>query len=130
MTPSEIACSMKPCGAITSTVPLATSAAATSPATIMVNVRMAVDQRRYGDLAKVLRQKIEGCPSGCWGAASIKRNPSRFAAHEGEVRQIISPDLINAGDDFVQTVLKVQLRIAPEARIHRGGRIILTRNEG
>ena len=102
---------MKPSGAMISTRPEATSSSVTTPAHAaeMVAVGVGIDDRRHRQpFAHMLLEEFPRRARGLGGGHDVDQDPAGLAAHEGHVRQIEAANLIDAGDDLVETEIVVE----------------------
>ena len=88
-------------------------------AAVMVDMAVAVDHRVDRALAQMLADQIIGCLRGFRRNQRIEYDPSALRFNEGDVGQIVAPDLIDALGDLEQAVEHAQLGIAPQARVDR-----------
>ena len=95
---------------------LAEDAAHAAP---VVAVGVRVNHRRDREsLADVFLEQIPCGAHGLRRNKRIKDDPARLAAHEGDVREVETAHLIDAGDHFIEAVVVVQDRLAEKRRVN------------
>ena len=68
-------------------------------------------------------QEVEREGRGLGRGERVDDDPPGVAGDEGDVRQVDAAHLVDAVGHLEQSVDRVELRLAPEARVHRGGGI-------
>ena len=93
----------------------------TEHATEMVDMAVGVDHRDDGALPAVCAIERQGGGRRLRGHQWVDDDDPGVALDEADVGQIQAAHLVDAFDDFVQTLLGAQLGLPPQARVHRGG---------
>ena len=128
MTFSLTAASRKPSGAMMRTAPDGDLVVGddAADAAVVVDVAVGVDD---GDDRQLRRS---GCRPAAARRAAVSATVSGsitiqpvVAADERDVRDVVAAHLVDAGDDLEQSVDVVELRLAPQARVHRRRRLAL-----
>ena len=81
---------------------------------------MTADDRPVSAMLAVQRQRRGG---GLDRHQRVDDDHTGVALDEGDVRDVHAARLVDAGDDFEQTVLGDELALPPQAGVHRGGRV-------
>ena len=113
---------MKPIGAMISTLPEAHVLVRHDAAHAAPVIAVVVGIDHGGDrqtLAHMLLKQLPCRPHRFGGRQHVEQDPARLAAHEGGLRQVEPAHLIDAGDDFVEAEVLVQLRDAVHRRVDR-----------
>src|SRR6188472_3657927 len=81
----------------------------------MVTMRVRVDHRRYWEaFADVLLKQFPGSADGFGANQWVKNDPAGLASDKRDVGQVEAPNLIDAGDDLVETIIVVQLGLTQQ----------------
>ena len=99
-------------------------------AAVVVDVRVAVDDRDDRPLAEVLGHEIVGRLRRLGRDQRIEHDPAGVALDEGDVGEVVAAHLVDAVVHLEQAVLHVELGVAPQARVHRVGRGLVEADVG
>ncbi len=89
----------------------------------VVDVAVAVDHRHDRALGAVGEVEIERGLRGLGRDQRVDQDQAGGALDDGQVRQVHAAHLVDAVADLEEAVDGVELRLAPEARVHRVGRL-------
>ena len=92
-------------------------------AAVMVDVRVADDDRLHGTLAQMFLNQGHRRPGALHAHERVDDNPARLALNKRKVRHVVSAHLVDAVNDFEQTVHVVVPGVLPQAGVRRGGGI-------
>ena len=89
----------------------------------MVDVTVGVDHRDDGPRCEVSVEEFEreGCGLGC--GERVDDDPAGITRDERDVAEVHAPNLVHTVGDFEETVDRVELRLAPQTRVHRWRRV-------
>lgn len=92
-------------------------------AAVMVDVRMADDDGLHGTLAQMFPDQGHRRPGALHAHERVDDNPARLTLNKRKVRHVVSAHLVDAVNDFEQTVHVIVPGVLPQAGVRRGGGI-------
>ena len=98
-------------------------------AAVVIDMGVAVDDGKHWPLAELRGHEVVRCLGRLSRDQRIEHDPAGVTLDEGDVREVEPAHLIDAVRHLEQAVLHVELRVAPQARVHRIGRRLVERDE-
>ena len=83
---------------------------------------MGVDHCGDGAVSQLCGDEVVAVSRGLRCCERVDDNPTCIAPNEGDVRDVVSANLVHVGAHFEQAVNVVQLCMTPQAGVHRGRR--------
>ena len=86
---------------------------------------MGVDNGDDWSMAKMLGDQFIASPSSGFNGEWINNNPSGIALDKGDVGNVVATNLPDTFGDFEESVIDIQLGVAPQIGMHSVGCVAL-----
>ena len=90
----------------------------TKNSTEMVGMRMGVNNSSHWAMTKLCSNEVVTCASCCFGGQWVNNNPTFCSFYKSDVRNVVTTYLPHSVGYFKETMMCVELGVAPQAGVH------------